>query len=136
QIFNPCDPVRAISGSQVRGVISRSGWSARFREISDGLSNTFAAGECIGSLCPWQDWGFQNFAVTGWPINHFTKELEQTPYEWHFFAENCITFRSKHPGGAQFVFCDGSVHFLAETIDFPLYKALSSRAGSETLAFP
>ena len=28
------------------------------------------------------------------------------------------TFRSKHPGGAQFVFCDASTQFLSETIDY------------------
>jgi prepilin-type N-terminal cleavage/methylation domain-containing protein len=134
QTFLPCDPVRAIPGDLVRGVISRSGWSARFKEISDGLSNTIVAGECIGSICRWQDWGFQNWALTGWPINHMNQELEQKPYEWHFFAENCISFRSRHPEGAFFAFSDASVHFLSEAIDFPLYKALSTRAGDEAIS--
>lgn len=134
QTWMPCDPKTAIAGADVRGVISRSGWSASFKEIPDGLSNTFFAGECISSLCRWQDWGFQNWAVTGWPINHFNLELEQTPYDWHYFAEHCITFRSRHPDGAYFTFGDASVRFLTETIDFPLYKALSSRGGDEIVS--
>ena len=28
------------------------------------------------------------------------------------------TFRSEHPGGAQFLFCDGSTHFLTETMEY------------------
>jgi len=129
--FSPCDPVRAITADQVRGVISRSGWSARFNDITDGMSNTFAAGECISSMCRWEDWGFQNWALTGWPMNHFNLELEQRPYEWGYFAEHCISFRSRHVGGAYFLFCDASVQFLSETIDFPLYQALSTRNAEE-----
>jgi prepilin-type processing-associated H-X9-DG protein len=35
--------------------------------------------------------------------------------------------KSKHPGGAQMVFCDGSVHFLQETIDYETYQRLGAR---------
>jgi prepilin-type N-terminal cleavage/methylation domain-containing protein len=129
--FRPCDSVRAISGDEVRGVITRTGWSASFEEITDGLSKTFFAGECISSFCRWQDWGFQNWALTGWPINHFNEDLDERPYEWHYFAEHCISFRSRHVGGAYFALGDGSVHFLSESMDFPLYQALSTRAGEE-----
>jgi len=129
-----CDADNAILPGRVRGVISRSGYSASLAEIHDGASNTFLAGECISSRCRWQDWGFQNFACTTWPINHLNRVLEERPYEWHWTAEHCITFRSVHAGGAHFVMCDGSVHFLSEYIDFPTYQALSSRAGGEVVS--
>ncbi|MBX7075216.1 MAG: DUF1559 domain-containing protein [Pirellulales bacterium] len=36
-----------------------------------------------------------------------------------------------HPGGAHFLYGDGSVHFLQETIDLAIYQALSTKSGSE-----
>jgi len=37
-----------------------------------------------------------------------------------------FAFGSKHPGGANFLFGDGSVRFLAETIDGTLYGRLAA----------
>jgi prepilin-type processing-associated H-X9-DG protein len=45
-------------------------------------------------------------------------------------------FRSDHPGGCQFLFADGSVHFLQETIDMLLYQQLSTMAGGEIVSIP
>ena len=36
-------------------------------------------------------------------------------------------YKSKHPTGAQFLFCDGSVHFLNETINYDSYQRLGDR---------
>ena len=47
-----------------------------------------------------------------------------------------MSFRSLHRGGAHFCLVDGSVHFVSETIDYALYRALSTKAGGEVAAVP
>jgi len=43
-------------------------------------------------------------------------------------------FYSLHPGGCNFLFCDGSVRFLRQTTDPVVYSGLSTRAGSEVIS--
>lgn len=44
-------------------------------------------------------------------------------------------FRSLHPGGAQFLFCDGSVRFVKDAVARNTYRALGTRAGGEVISF-
>jgi prepilin-type processing-associated H-X9-DG protein len=44
--------------------------------------------------------------------------------------------RSDHPGGANFLFADGSVHYLAEDTDLLMYQWMSSIAGEEPVEPP
>ncbi len=122
----------SVDAATTRGVISRYGYSASFEEIRDGLSNTFLLGEVVPEWCVWQDWGHQSFATTGRPINNRNQDFATgvlSPWDPY----NCICFRSLHPGGAQFLLCDGSARFFNETIDYATFRALASRRGGEAV---
>lgn len=90
----------------------------RIRDITDGTSTTLAVSEDSG----WQDgqWiNALNVFDQAYPIN-------QAPA-----FENDI--RSKHPGGANGLFCDGSVRFLKETVPLPTLAAICTREGNEVV---
>ena len=51
-------------------------------------------------------------------------------------ADSATNFASNHPGGANFLFSDGSVQFLSETIEMVTYRGLSTLAGGEVVTVP
>jgi len=133
----------------------------RVGEITDGTSNTFAVGEVVHAL-PY-GMGPNNIASggdgSGGPTNwwigaHVNRNLPEevqsygrsllstlnpinsqfpVPLEPQFSNET--PFGSDHPGGAQFVYCDGHVAFIQDAIDINTYQWLSSRAGEEIVDF-
>jgi prepilin-type processing-associated H-X9-DG protein len=44
------------------------------------------------------------------------------------------TARSYHPGGVNLLLCDGSVRFVANTIELRIWQAVSTRSGGEVVA--
>ncbi len=108
-----------------RGGIFAGNSRVSFRDITDGTSNTFAVGERDTKYCRSGSWvGVRNAAGTGsrgvytavgWarPIIN----APNPPYRWWTDRGCGEGFSSLHPGGAQFVLCDGSVKFISETID-------------------
>jgi prepilin-type N-terminal cleavage/methylation domain-containing protein/prepilin-type processing-associated H-X9-DG protein len=52
---------------------------------------------------------------------------------FHGGPHSTSNFRSAHSGGGQFLYADGSVHFIAENIEQANYRSLSTIRGSDTL---
>jgi prepilin-type N-terminal cleavage/methylation domain-containing protein/prepilin-type processing-associated H-X9-DG protein len=118
----------------VRGPISRWGWAAQFAWITDGLSNTFLVGECIGRTSIVVNWGSESFATTAYPVNYMNQSLiSNPPTQANPSWDASIGFRSFHPGGANFLMCDGSVRFVKDGIAGPTYRSLASIGGSEVI---
>ena len=102
-------------------------------QVPDGTSNTLFVGESHGvngGLDGCQDrmqWmGTWAVASTVYGIN--AVDVGTT---WRGGGCN---FRSYHPGGAYFVFVDGSVHFLQESIDLWMFGYLGNRNDSQAIS--
>jgi prepilin-type N-terminal cleavage/methylation domain-containing protein/prepilin-type processing-associated H-X9-DG protein len=115
-----------------RGMMARWGWSARFGDVPDGLSNTFMVGECIGAFCITQNFASQSWGTTAYPINYMNDSLKNNlPTQANPRWDESIGFRSFHTGGANFLLGDGSVRFVRDSIDGVTYRAFASRDGGE-----
>lgn len=104
----------------------------RLSMVLDGTSNTFMLGEDV----PEQNAASAAFYANGdWAscngrLNYFFDPPQ--PANWW----NVMTFRSRHPGGANFCLADGSVRFVNENIDYILYTWLSTKAEGEAASLP
>ncbi len=131
----------SMDPSQISGIVSHMAWSATYRQITDGLSKTIAMGE-MRALCAlhardgWMHVDSMWFATTA-PINYPT-----CPGEPGYQQSTCNDeahwgaaqgFKSRHSGGAQFTFCDGSVQFLTDDIDYNTYQQLGDRRDGQTI---
>jgi len=107
--------------------------------ITDGTSNTFMIGEDIPLLDCWCAWPYANTAVgtCNFPPNLNLDKADGICDADAVAANSTWTktfgFRSRHPGGLQFAYADGTVHFIQQSIDLPTYRAMSTIAGAETL---
>ena len=106
---------------------SRSPFQCRFKQVTDGLSNTIMLSETRGELnelravfCP----NFQG-VETGIRINSPLTDLTTTV--WTTYRVN-VGAGSWHAGGATFCMGDGAVVFLSDQTDYLLYNALGGKS--------
>lgn len=111
----------------------------RFRDILDGLGNTIFFGEVRPSCSNHQKRGWamsndgQGLTATIIPINFDSCDQTAAASGGNNCGRPCtwnteLSFGSSHPGGAQFLFGDGSVRFLNDTIDHQTYQYLGGKA--------
>ena len=149
----------------LRGMFGRGpsgtavGPKVRLADVTDGTGSTIFVGETLVEFCEFMRFG----AAPGWagyntvsqgqtiqPINYRIDRTSQTTFNRDCAAAcpggdplRCIMnwhvtwgFKSNHPGGANFAFVDGSVHFLRDTIDHRLYQYLGCRHDGQVAGLP
>jgi prepilin-type N-terminal cleavage/methylation domain-containing protein len=119
----------------------------RMRDFTDGTSSTLMIGETAYNLPDYKFTsgncsGQSRFSFTYW-ANPFPGSTACTtqygfnprdyPNDGVFVPQWTRTFRSEHPGGAQFFITDGVVKFLSENLDARTLDALATRNGGEVV---
>jgi prepilin-type N-terminal cleavage/methylation domain-containing protein/prepilin-type processing-associated H-X9-DG protein len=117
----------------------------RLSSITDGTSNTLLYGEhangkftAFDSKCfDW--WGdalaFDTLFSTLYPMNPFNKIPPPTGDGSDGLGDPWVDAASSfHPGGVNFAFCDGSVHFLKDSISSWPYNAATNLPNGVTFA--
>ena len=142
----------------------RGGAAIRIKDVPDGTSNTILLGEILPEFCRVPALHYlrlgrsndisqgQTIQPINWPIDPIPlpgppvmppiacgprPRLSERPRR-----TACGTGTSPGasnpatPGGANFAFADGSVHFLSETIDKQVYQYLGCRHDSQVVTLP
>ena len=109
--------------------------------ITDGTSNTISMGELIpANRADNNVWQFNGIGHgTTVPMNKFTNlpfdGFGTTTDGWsHRGAYTNTNFQSRHPGGCNFLFADGSVHFIKNSIHPLVYQGMATRAKGEVIS--
>jgi prepilin-type N-terminal cleavage/methylation domain-containing protein len=152
-LYNPRSPPNSYLGSAKLNGIFYAGSKTRFKDITDGTSKTAMLSELV--LTPDvvdNDLRGRYYNSLGGNVNFTTKYPPNTSVgdRLNWLSKQAVPLapainpcnrcmaddmynsaRSYHSGGVNFVAADGSVHFIADSVDPVTYKGFGSRAGGE-----
>ncbi|MBR9801338.1 DUF1559 domain-containing protein [bacterium] len=149
---DPNDDCNLVIGSCVSGGNGAfaANSSVRFRDVTDGLSNTVIVGEVAYGLngtvnSSGTDVDYEGSVWAGVSRNasqsnvanvqtlrgHNSSGSTETLYRIN--GTSVYAFGSHHDGGAQFLMGDGAVRFLSENLDETIINDLAARADGDVL---
>ncbi|MEO6810255.1 MAG: DUF1559 domain-containing protein [Isosphaeraceae bacterium] len=120
------------------------------RDVTDGSSTTLMVGERSRNLadaawagaipsalvCTQPNWRVQDCEPSNVMVLGHTGP-SPGGQQWvdvpNFKGAGADDFWSLHPGGCNFLFCDGSIRFLKESVNPQIFSGLSTRAGGEVI---
>jgi prepilin-type N-terminal cleavage/methylation domain-containing protein/prepilin-type processing-associated H-X9-DG protein len=144
------DDASTDDASLCRGLFSRNGARIGLAEVKDGTSNTLMLGESLPSqnghmlTFPWYSTYGTQLMSTIIPINY---PIDEHDHSWcgaqsagpaHSMTNNNVAwgFKSRHIQGANFAFCDGSVHFIPQSIDHRTFQLLGCKNDGQLVVWP
>jgi len=121
--------------------------AVRYEDVTDGSSNTLFVGEKMrdGMDLGWASGTRASLRNTGLLVNRMPppgapkpatgtlSPAEEQELAKMGTAEFVGGFGSRHPGGNNFLFGDGSVHFLKSSVSPNVYQHLANRADGEVI---
>jgi prepilin-type N-terminal cleavage/methylation domain-containing protein/prepilin-type processing-associated H-X9-DG protein len=139
-----------LDSATLQGMFNRIGAKINLASVVDGTSNTILIGESLpaehdhliggGGNAYWAHFNGGNaHCSTIVPINYDSSDqvsCDQDPAHSYQNWNVSWGFKSKHSGGANFVFVDGSVHFLSQNIDHKTYQLLGCRKDQQPVTIP
>ncbi len=148
--YNPYWSFSGLPAPSLNGAIVYSDTRERrtgFRDLLDGSANTFMIGETTYNL---PDYlfssgncnGTSRFSFTYWSnpfpgstgiTTQYGFNPKDQPNDGVFNSGWVRSFRSDHVGGLQFLFADGSVRFVTDSLAVSIIDALATRNGREVL---